>query len=471
MYAFVDQYAGQAPQDSPLQLLYFSLYRDLLDAAAIACRDYRNDRDKAVQCIQIAMAKYTTPKLGDEVLVALRLYDQAPYEFGLTVQPILFDMLQNYNADSYAGAMLQLTATAMHSDTTLKDDGPDANDYVIDRALAETWRQKGVLDAAIKKTQKALQDVNNASYFPDQEARDVTLGLVYKDMAMLADRHNQYSDMIAYETASIQIGGPNDYEHAICYGLQQLKQDADAVRSCSQAIADQPNDLYAYYWRGLAYNASMQPDAALSDLAIVAAWDNNFRAEAAIKMSLIDFDRDDNAAALDVLNKYDFLYDPNTQSKSTVATAYNNRCYAYMQLGDLEKALGDCTASLKYGSIPDAYRKQQELARLGDRTSDHHARLTPSRPDDHLRRSSRVRRGANEGLLTEPFTAFTCGQRDGSSYPMANLQLTRVIASSWRHRKLASAPGKPCDCLVASMGHEYFHFLGIRRPRPAHLVA
>lgn len=49
-----------------------------------------------------------------------------------------------------------------------------------------------------------------------------------------------------------------------------------------------------------------------------------------------------------------------------MAVAYNNRCYAYMELGELEKALADCTQSLRYGSIPDAFRKQQELvAQLG----------------------------------------------------------------------------------------------------------
>ena len=34
-----------------------------------------------------------------------------------------------------------------------------------------------------------------------------------------------------------------------------------------------------------------------------------------------------------------------------------------MQLGELKKALDDCTASLKYGAIPDAYSKQLELIR------------------------------------------------------------------------------------------------------------
>jgi hypothetical protein len=32
-----------------------------------------------------------------------------------------------------------------------------------------------------------------------------------------------------------------------------------------------------------------------------------------------------------------------------------------MKLCDLKEALHDCTASLKYGNIPDAFRKQQEL--------------------------------------------------------------------------------------------------------------
>ena len=49
-----------------------------------------------------------------------------------------------------------------------------------------------------------------------------------------------------------------------------------------------------------------------------------------------------------------------------MAISYNNRCYAYMQLNELKRALDDCTQSLKYGSIPDALRKQQELVkRLG----------------------------------------------------------------------------------------------------------
>jgi hypothetical protein len=39
-----------------------------------------------------------------------------------------------------------------------------------------------------------------------------------------------------------------------------------------------------------------------------------------------------------------------------------------MELGELKKALDDCTQSLRYGSLPDAYRKQQELVKRLGRT-------------------------------------------------------------------------------------------------------
>lgn len=94
--------------------------------------------------------------------------------------------------------------------------------------------------------------------------------------------------------------------------------------------------------------------------------DGSFRTSAAIAMLMVYFKRGDSRSALDVLNKYQFLYDTNVTSKSNIAVSYNNRCYAYMQLGLLREALSDCRASLKYGNIPDAYRKLQELVgRIG----------------------------------------------------------------------------------------------------------
>ena len=52
------------------------------------------------------------------------------------------------------------------------------------------------------------------------------------------------------------------------------------------------------------------------------------------------------------------------ESINNLAVAYNNRCYGYMKLGELEKALADCTASLRYDSLPDAYAKQDQIVKM-----------------------------------------------------------------------------------------------------------
>jgi hypothetical protein len=35
-----------------------------------------------------------------------------------------------------------------------------------------------------------------------------------------------------------------------------------------------------------------------------------------------------------------------------------------MKLGDLQKAIADCSASLRFGSLPDAFAKQEQLVKL-----------------------------------------------------------------------------------------------------------
>jgi hypothetical protein len=62
-----------------------------------------------------------------------------------------------------------------------------------------------------------------------------------------------------------------------------------------------------------------------------------------------------------VLLKYPFLFDENLQPAEDLAIAYNNRCFGYMKAGQPEKALEDCTKSLRYGKLPDALQKQQQL--------------------------------------------------------------------------------------------------------------
>lgn len=361
MYAFVDQYAGGAPEHSPLKLLYLALYRDLLDAASIACMSYRADKDRTAQCVASAMQRLIKPELETQVLAALHLYDRTDrYQFGVAVEDILLGMLRTQGGDVYSGAILQLAAEAMHSDTQLKEDKPGHNDYVIDKATSMSWWMKGFYDNSVQKDLEALKDIE-ATAFPGEEEKDLAVAGIYEFMAGDYDRLHQYADMIAYERAAVALGGKTGYAHLICYGYYKLKDYDDAIRACGEALAGEPGNLWAYYWRGFAYRDAGDGDAALRDWTVVAQSESSARAGAAIDMSMIYFNRNDNRGALDELNTYSYLYDPRVTAKNDVAVAYNNRCYAYMQLGELNKALDDCTASLKYGSLPDAYRKQQEL--------------------------------------------------------------------------------------------------------------
>jgi tetratricopeptide (TPR) repeat protein len=363
MYAFVDQYAGHAAQFSSLKLLYLSLYRDLLNFASVVCPSNGRDTDQLAQCVASVMQRIVKPRLEDQVVTALQLYDHSDnYQFGVVVEPILFDMLKAAGGDVYSGTILQLAATAMHSDTQLKEDKPGGNNYVIDKAVSESWYLKGFYDNALRKDQEALDDVVAAA-FPSDEEKDLAVAGIYENIGGDYNKLNQYADMIAYEKAAIALGNDTEDQHFICYGYYRLKAYNDAVRECTKTIDDQPANVQARYWRGVAYRDSDQPDAALRDLTAVADSESDYRTDAAIDISMIYFNRDDNRSALGVLNKYRYLYDPNTNSRDGMAVSYNNRCYAFMQLGELKEALDDCTASLKYGSIPDAFRKQQELIR------------------------------------------------------------------------------------------------------------
>lgn len=64
---------------------------------------------------------------------------------------------------------------------------------------------------------------------------------------------------------------------------------------------------------------------------------------------------------LEIFEKYSYVFDEEIRSKGDLAVVYNNRCCAYKQLGQLDKALEDCNASLKFGNIPDALAKKRDI--------------------------------------------------------------------------------------------------------------
>ncbi|HLW90388.1 MAG TPA: tetratricopeptide repeat protein, partial [Roseiarcus sp.] len=188
---------------------------------------------------------------------------------------------------------------------------------------------------------------------------------IYRNIGETYSQMHQYADVVAYEEAAMALGGKVADEVLLCDGYEKLKKYDEAVRACARAV-EETGSLRARYWRGRTLREMGNPDAALPDFIAVADSEDYYRSYAAIEVSMIYFNRHNDQSALDALNKYAYLYDVEATGKSDVAVAYNNRCYAYMQLGELKKALDDCTASLKYDSLPDAYRKQQELIKRLD---------------------------------------------------------------------------------------------------------
>lgn len=362
MYAFVDTYASHTPDNSPLRMLYLALYRHLLDAAGVDCYQYSQDRDKAGQCVEADMKLLIRPELERQVIATFALYDHTDRaQFADELKPILFGMLGSTGGDAHSGTILQLAANAMHSDTQLAEAGLGHNNFVIDQAVAESWYRKGSYDNALRKDMEALHDVQSTE-FPNEEERLIETGSIYDHIAHIYPWFGHNPEiMIAYEKAAVALSGESADALPICRGYYALRDYDNAIQECAKVVNSFASGLSAQYWRGLAYEQVDQADAALADLAAVADSELEYRNSAAIEMSLIYFNRQDWANEVDLLNKYGFLYDPKINDKAGIALAYYNRCQAYMQLGELKKALDDCTQSLKFGSLPDAYRKQQEL--------------------------------------------------------------------------------------------------------------
>ena len=126
------------------------------------------------------------------------------YQFGRAIRDILFNMLGVAGGDVYSGAILELAATSMHSDTQLKEQKPSHNDYIIDEAVAASWKVKGFYDNAISKYTEALADAQSGT-FPDETARDLAIGYIYEQLAIISgDNLHQYADMITYEQSAIR---------------------------------------------------------------------------------------------------------------------------------------------------------------------------------------------------------------------------------------------------------------------------
>lgn len=365
MRQFVNQYAGTAPAFSPLRLLYLQLTANLLDAASIVCRDFKHEMLTA--CIDRYMNQYVTSGLADGVAKALNVYRHTdPIQFSTALWPILGDMISTPGDSTVITTVLQLAGDAMGSDNQLIHESGH-NNYVLDDITARVWSK---LDNPVNVDQKfkeALADVERMP-FPNEDDKDAALGVIYENMTWFARNSSQYAKLIAdYEAANavagVNRGGTRGWK---CNAYYKLRHFQEAVDECTRQIDRQRDVGAARYDRARAYEQLKNYDAALADYALIAenGSNNYLRDGAVIEMDHINAQLGKYTVELQIFDKYPFVFDPALQPPDDLAIAYNNRCFAYMKVGELHKALDDCTMSLRYGRLPDALQKQQELQKL-----------------------------------------------------------------------------------------------------------
>jgi tetratricopeptide (TPR) repeat protein len=372
MYAFVERYADAAPGNSPLKLLYLDLYANVLEASAYDCNSYSGDARHL--CVRALFWFRSRRGLDDRMESALNLYKTSdPIQFSTAVWPLLETISCDrcIGAPAVVGRVLQLAASIMGSDNRMMDE-PTHNSYVLDDITARVWAQMGNSANADKKFHEALRDVERTS-FPNEAEKAEATATVLDHMAAFADDTSQFVDIIVYHDAANAAGGINHtaIPYRKCYAYYRMKYFAAAANECTALIEGNGNYMQTHYWRGKAYEGLGQWDASIEDFTPVAdSADNWFRVGAALDMSYDFGQKGDFAGQLASMNRYPYLFDPGLQPPHDLAVAYNNRCFAYMKLGQLKEALDDCTMSLKFDRIPDAFQKQQELLKLmGTNTS------------------------------------------------------------------------------------------------------
>lgn len=367
MYSFVERYAGKAPATSPLKLLYLQLTVQQLSAGRAKC-DNVAFVDRSA-CVDFYMNHLAYGGLKDNVAKALSVYKSSdPIQFSNAVWPILGDIVSDERGPPSASVttVLELTAEAMGSDTQLIRQAGH-NNYVIDDITARVWARLGNPVNVDQKFKEALDDIERTS-FPSDDEKDVALAIVYDDMALDARTTSQYSKVIAYHDAANAIAGINHggTQYLKCFALYKMGRFQEAVEECSQLIGSHRDVETGYYYRARAHEGLKEYEASLADFAPVAenSSTNYVRWGAVIEMEHVNALLSRYSTELEIFKKYPFVFDPVLQPPDDLALAYNNRCFAYMKVGELQKALDDCRTSLQYGHLPDAVHKEQELQQM-----------------------------------------------------------------------------------------------------------
>ena len=365
MYAFAAQFAGKAPDNSPLKFLYLNVYGYILDTAWYNCSTLKSDAMK--RCIEGTLKSEPIPReINEGVVKALNLAKVSdPVRFCAAVWPVMGSIASSPGGTPAGfGQVLQVAARIMGSDNQM-DHAPRHNNYMLDDVTAQAWARANDLARAEQKYREALFDIQQMP-FPEEAERDAAEATVLYHLADLYRSNSQWLNTIAAYQAAESVGGVNFIHEPFqkCQALLKLNHFAEAVTECTRVQRANNNFVAVQYYLGRSYEGLQHWDTALSVLEPVALGADPYRVSAAIWMSYAYAKNRDFAGQLKSLNEHGYLFDTRHQEHNVLADAFGNRCYALMQLGRLEEALNDCNVALNYGQLPDTVRDQQELVKM-----------------------------------------------------------------------------------------------------------
>ena len=358
MQAFVSRYAGPAAFTSPLKMLYLKLYSEFLGIPAIMCPTTPKLQKL---CTTYVLTHLITPALQRHVHTLITTYGPtAPLPFVLKAGDILNNMVYEDTTGAYVGPLLQSFSTALGADDALVTGPKRQHNFMVDKLAAMVWYDQGQFSNAKRLLQRALADLGRTR-FPTRGEKDRVRAGLYHDLASVYSYTHHYRKLLIYQRAADILTGA-DSSNIECATLFKLGYYEATIKACTRQIHNGGN-RQALYWRARAYQMTGRTRKALHDFRRVADSQSRFRAPSALNISVIYGNENRLHSMLRVLNRYSYLYKPVLEHKEDIAIAYNNRCYAEMRLGLLHRALADCTASLRFGNLPDAYAKQQEIMR------------------------------------------------------------------------------------------------------------
>lgn len=367
MYNFVNKYAGETTSNPFFKLLYVQLYSELLENAGSSCSAVT---DMKSICIREIMEKVATSALEDNVRYALGLYNTTDkYQFTWVLGFILKDMVfTGYSypeaVKEYFGKIYGMAVQVMDGGGQVVNGVKKQTNYMLDELEAFRFYTTRDYVSAEKKYNDALVNIEYMD-FPDEEEKYMAIASLYN---MLSDTYigtEQYLEAIIYKKASIAMGANIEHgdRHTICYAYHELGDYAEAIKECTIQVDDY-GDFPSRYWRGYTNGDSGRMSEALKDFVIVADSGNFLRADAAVSIARVYGNGGDMQNVINTFDKYSFVFNEHNQSRENMAIIYYNRCYAYMKLGELQKALDDCDASIKYNKFPSAYDIRQEIIKM-----------------------------------------------------------------------------------------------------------